>query len=194
MLHIEMCRFPQPQRGSCRACWRRVRALHIVMAAAPSRHHVLPDAGRRPPQRRRIMPVSGNRNRHHAPASIARWQRIRRNVTKASPSESQPSRPLVSFETGVGRAQLPSVLPKMCRTCGADLEDPRPGGEGDGDCDHQPAILRVASGHPQPAVMQGADRSPDRPGAHHHHRCGFLPVPLYHGAAQSRQAMRRTTT
>ena len=57
----------------------------------------------------------------------------------------------------------------------------------------EPAVLRMAAGHPQPAAVQGADRLPDRPGAHHHHGRGFLPVPPHHGAAQSRQAMRRTT-
>src|SRR5215213_2399803 len=50
----------------------------------------------------------------------------------------------------------------------------------------------MAAGHPEPPAVQGADRSPDRPGAHHHHGHGFLPVPPHHGAAQGRQAMRRT--
>ena len=33
------------------------------------------------------------------------------------------------------------------------------GGEGGGDCDHQPAVLRVVAGDPQSAAVQGADRS-----------------------------------
>ena len=55
--------------------------------------------------------------------------------------------------------------------------DRRPGREGGGDRDHQPAVLRMVAGHPQPAAVQGADRPPHRPGAHHHHRHRLLPVP-----------------
>ena len=41
-----------------------------------------------------------------------------------------------------------------------------PGGEGGGDRDHQPAVLRMVAGDPQPAAVQGADRPADRPCAH----------------------------
>ena len=49
--------------------------------------------------------------------------------------------------------------------------DCRPGGESGGNRGHEPAVLRMVAGHPQPAAVQGTDRSIDGPGAHHHRRC-----------------------
>src|ERR1700693_1005884 len=42
--------------------------------------------------------------------------------------------------------------------------DRRPRREGGSDRDHQSAVLRVVSGHPQSATMQGADRPGPRNG------------------------------
>ena len=68
----------------------------------------------------------------------------------------------------------------------------RPCREGGGDRDHQPAVLRMVAGHPQPAAVQGADRSADGPCAHHHHRHRLLPVPPHQRSAQGRQDMSKT--
>ena len=62
--------------------------------------------------------------------------------------------------------------------------DCRSGGKSGGDRDYKPAFLRMVAGHPKPAAVQGADRSTNGPGAHHHHRCQLLSVPPHRHSAR----------
>lgn len=63
--------------------------------------------------------------------------------------------------------------------------------EGGGDCHHQSAVLRMVAGHSQSTAVQSADRPPDRPGTHHHHRHRFLSVPSHRRTAQGSKGMSR---